>query len=193
MSEIKINDVWLITFSVPYKNKNELTRPFLVLENTNNKAGGIPITSFTTERYKKNLGDLIITAPFLSRKSIIKPYQLIYLKKEFFIKKIGNVEPKIVNNINQTIDANARNYLSVKNTSSILREFVIEKQTQQITNLKSKNEEKDKKINILNLEHIVQTEKIIDLERKNEEKDQKISKLESDNNELLEKVAYELE
>lgn len=136
MLEIKITDVWLIHYPVPYKKTNETSRPFIIIENLNDKFYGIPLTSFFIHRYKEQLGDMIIDKPFLFKKSIIKPYQITQLKEKFFIKKVGVVESQIVKDINHTIDTNSKQYLAIKNSNAILREYVIERQNQRIEALK---------------------------------------------------------
>lgn len=146
--EYLINDIWIINYSVPYKNKDKLFRPFIITDIINNVIYGISLTSFRDDRYKPDLGDIIIKINSSETQSIIKPYQITNLKEKFFIRKIDIVSSEIIKDINQKIDNNAREYLSMKNTNSILREFIIEEKTQiieqqseKITDLKFKNEQ----------------------------------------------------
>lgn len=133
-----IKDVWIIHYSVPNKNKNDLLRPFIVVNIINDQIYGIPITSFKEKRYREELGDFILENQFLDIKSIIKPYQIIKIKPNYFKNRIGTVDDSIVNKINKSIDINSLNYLSMKNISSIMREYVIERQNQKITSLEIK-------------------------------------------------------
>gem|GEM_PF-1807321 len=70
---------------------------------------------------------------------------------------------EIVKDINQKINNNTRQYLSMKNTHSISQEFIIEDYAEKIEQ---------------------QNQKIIDLELQNEQKDQKITNLEFKTEEL---------
>ncbi len=93
-NQLNSKDIWIIHYSVPNKNKDDLLRPFIIVNILNNQIYGIPITSFKSERYKKELGDLIINKNKLLQKSIIKPYQGIYIKNKFFMKKSRNYKFK---------------------------------------------------------------------------------------------------
>jgi len=73
------------------------------------------------------------------------------------------VSSEIVKDINQKINNNTRQYLSMKNTYSISQEFIIEDYAEKIEQ---------------------QNQKIIDLELQNEQKDQKITNLEFKTEEL---------
>lgn len=160
--EYLINDIWIVNYSVPYKDKDKLLRPFIITNIINNIVYGIPLTSFRNNRYKPNLGDTIIKNNSLTQ-SIIKPYQITNLKEKFFIRKVGTVSSEIVKDINQKINNNTRQYLSMKNTYSISQEFIIEDYAEKIEQ---------------------QNQKIIDLELQNEQKDQKITNLEFKTEEL---------
>lgn len=133
--EYTIQDVWIINYAVPYKTKEKLFRPFIITDIINGTVDGIPLTSYNNNRYRPDLGDSLIKTNFLEKQSIIKPYQVTYLKENFFIRKVGTVELEIVKDINQKIDSNAKQYLAIKNTNAIFREYVIERQNQKIINL----------------------------------------------------------
>ncbi|WP_342277064.1 hypothetical protein [Spiroplasma endosymbiont of Nebria brevicollis] len=136
--ELLINDIWIINYSVPYKNT--LLRPFIITNIINNIVYGIPLTSFNKKRYMPNLGDIIFQEQYLIKKSIIKPYQLlIHIRKNNFVNKIGTVNPELVKNINNKIDNNISKYLSMKNINSIMREYLIERQNQKIEVLQQEN------------------------------------------------------
>ncbi|MDQ7982665.1 MAG: type II toxin-antitoxin system PemK/MazF family toxin [Spiroplasma sp.] len=133
--EYLIQDIWIVSYSVPYKPKNKLLRPFIITDIINGTLYGIPLTSFRNDRYKPDLGDRIIQIERSDKQSIIKPYQIIHVKEKFFIRKLDTVTPEIIKDINQKIDNNAKQYLSLKNTNAILREYIIERQNQKIINL----------------------------------------------------------
>lgn len=102
-----IQDIWIVNYSVPYKDKDKLFRPFIITNIINNVVYGIPLTSYRNNRYRPDLGDSIIEMNTLGKQSIIKPYQIIHLKEKLFIRKVGNVTEEIVKDINHKIDSKA--------------------------------------------------------------------------------------
>lgn len=134
-NEPQVNDIWVIRFSVPYKNNNDIKRPFIITNIFNKIIYGIPLTSFTKQRYHPEMGDFLFNSEKIIKSSIIKPYQIINIKKQQFLNKIETCELTVINKINETIDKNTRRYLAMKNNNSIMREYVIERQNQKIENL----------------------------------------------------------